>query len=73
MYELKMKYPELAAQVAPGTRGLAFVALRPSLWVAAMVYLGVNLYTRWRAKRMARQRGFDVWERDDSRRAPSDG
>ena len=73
VYELKMKYPELAAQVAPGTRGLAFVALRPSLWVAAMVYLGVNLYTRWRAKRMARQRGFDVWERDDSRRAPSDG
>jgi glycosyltransferase involved in cell wall biosynthesis len=73
VYELQMKYPELALQVAPGTGGLAFVARRPSLWVAALVYLSVNLYTRRRAKRMARERGFDVWERDDSRRAPSDG
>ena len=73
VYELQMKYPELAQKMAPGTGGLAFVARRPSLWLAAMVYLGVNLYTRRRAKRMARDRGFDVWERDDSRRAPSDG
>ena len=73
VYELQMKFPELAQKVAPGSGGLSFIARRPSLWVAAMVYLGVNLYTRWRAKRMARERGFDIWERDDSRRTPSDG
>jgi len=73
VYELQMKFPELAQRVAPGSGGLSFIARRPSLWGAAMVYLGVNLYTRWRAKRMARERGFDIWERDDSRRTPSDG
>jgi glycosyltransferase involved in cell wall biosynthesis len=73
VYELQMKFPELAQKVAPGSGGLPFIARRPSLWGAAMVYLGVNLYTRWRAKRMARERGFDIWERDDSRRTPSDG
>lgn len=73
VYELQMKYPELAQKVAPGTGGLAFVARRPSLWLAAIVYLGVNLYTRTRAKRMARERGFGIWERDDSRRTPSNG
>ncbi len=73
VYELHMKFPELAGAAEAHGGALRFVASRPSLWVPAMVYLAVNLLTRWRARRMARQRGFSVWERDDSRRAAGSG
>jgi glycosyltransferase involved in cell wall biosynthesis len=75
VYELQLKYPHLAASGGAASGGFRFVAMRPSLWAPALVYLGVNFYTRWRARRMAREKGFNIWERDDSRRggAPDGG
>jgi len=73
VYELQLKYPHLAASGPAASGGFRFVAMRPSLWAPALVYLGVNLYTRWRARRMAREKGFNIWERDDSRRGGAPG
>jgi glycosyltransferase involved in cell wall biosynthesis len=71
VYELQIKYPHLAPGAGGG--GLRYVASHPSLWLAAVVYFGVNLYTRVRARRMVREKGFHIWERDDSRRNGAPG
>lgn len=70
MYELAAKFPHLLgnAHTSP-SRSLSVIALDPSLWPHAPIYLGVMFYAKLAAHRKLRQRRERVWERDDSSRA----
>jgi hypothetical protein len=68
-YELTEKFPELLENEPKDYAGaLRQLIRRPALWPSLVVYLGVNLIARFRAKKMHRQRAHGVWERDDSSR-----
>jgi hypothetical protein len=72
-YELRARFPELLAQEVGKRRyaGAWIGALaNPSLWLAAIPYLYVNLLARRRASRQSRSLASYRWERDEgSRRA----
>jgi len=71
IYQLHQHFPELKQrEQAKKSYGTAarLVLFRPQLWPAAIVYLWVNLVTRFRARRQMRTLSTYVWERDDSSR-----
>ncbi len=51
-------------------RLIASLLRSPALWLPAAIYLYINLWSRWRARRQLRKRTEYVWERDDSSRSP---
>lgn len=68
-YELTEKFPDLLENEPKDYAGAVGELLkRPRLWPALVIYVGVNLIARFRAKKMHRRRAHDVWERDDSSR-----
>jgi hypothetical protein len=71
IYQLQQRFPDLKnrEQANKSYGGAARIVLsRPALWPAAVVYLWVNLVTRFRARRQIRRLEAYVWERDDSSR-----
>jgi glycosyltransferase involved in cell wall biosynthesis len=68
-YELALKYPKLLDNEEK-KYGWAFVSLlrQERNWLKILVYGGVNVLTRLRAKKQLKQRGFSGWERDLSSR-----
>ncbi len=72
-YELRTRFPELLAREVRTRRYASAwfgVLARPSLWLAALPYLYVNLLSRRRAVLQARNLATYRWERDEgSRRA----
>lgn len=68
-YELAMKFPGLLKNEEKkyGTAILNLIE-KFALWPQIFIYLYVNLVTRMRAKRYARGKGFNGWERDESSR-----
>lgn len=67
-YQLRDRYPELRGTDSKPRSSLLWTLLRqPVLWPCVLVYLGINLLTRWRARYMQTARRAYTWERDDSR------
>jgi glycosyltransferase involved in cell wall biosynthesis len=68
-YQLTEKFPELLENEPKDYTGALWQLARHfALWPSLMVYLGVNLIARMRARKMHHQRAHDVWERDDTSR-----
>jgi hypothetical protein len=68
-YELKKKFPELLGNEEKNYRNATITLLGQfSLWLKLPVYLYVNLFTRFKAKKYAKIQGFTGWERDESSR-----
>jgi len=69
LYELKSRFPELMKNGGK-EYGLAIRELmgKVNLWPKALVYLGVNVITRIRARQQSTTKGFAHWERDESSR-----
>lgn len=69
LYELKSRFPELMKNEGK-TYGVALKELlwKVSLWPKALVYLGINIITRVRARQQSKTKGFAHWERDESSR-----
>jgi len=65
----KSNYPELAEKEEKDY-GLAVGELigKVSLWPKVLVYLGINIASRVRARKMIRTKGFDHWEKDEGSR-----
>ena len=71
LYQLRQKFPDLfAREAATKQYGTATFGTARSLrlWPSAMVYLWVNLRSRYRAWRQLRRLSEYVWERDESTR-----
>jgi len=68
-YEFESRFPELLNNEVK-EYGVAIKELIPDLarWPKALVYLGINLFTRIRARQQGNSKGFSHWERDDSSR-----
>jgi len=62
-------YPELVENEGKDY-GMALKELmgKASMWPKALVYLGVNVITRIRARQQTKTKGFAHWERDESSR-----
>ena len=73
--ELAQRFPELWAQKRASGGGLPGKArsLPLGLWPALVIYIPIQLWTRWRAKRFARDLAAYRWERDESSRIASPG
>lgn len=71
-YEFESLFPELLDNETKAY-GTAFreLAGKFSLWHKALVYLGINLFTRIRAGQQRKTKGFNHWERDESSREKS--
>ena len=69
LYELKARFPELMKNEGK-TYGLALKQLmgKVNLWPKVLVYLGINIVTRMRARQQSKTKGFAHWERDESSR-----
>jgi len=68
-YELTERFPKLLENEPKDYAGaLSQMIRRPLLWPSLVVYVGVNLIARLRARKMHLQRAHGVWERDDSSR-----
>jgi len=68
-YQLAERFPELSQNEPKDYAGaLAGLVRRPSLWLALIVYMGVNIVARLRARKMHRRRAHGVWERDETSR-----
>ena len=69
-YELRAKFPELAANANTNpARTIRVIARTPRLWPHAPLYLGLQFLAKLRAHRKLRQREEKIWERDESSRA----
>ncbi len=68
-YELALKFPQLFTnEEKKYGRAIATLLRTEKNWFKILVYIGVNLLTRFRAKKHFKQKGFTGWERDDSSR-----
>jgi len=69
LYELKSRFPELMKNEGK-TYGVAVQELlgKVNLWPKIVVYLGINIITRIRARHQSKTKGFAHWERDESSR-----
>ena len=68
-YQLRQRMPGLcAADPKPPRALLRMLLAHPVIWSYAPAYLGVNLVTRWRARRQLRSSRRLVWERADTPR-----
>ncbi len=69
-YELAMKFPELLGNEEKKYHN-AITSLLPKLscWPKMVVYLYVNLLTRFLANRRIKKQGFVGWQRDDTSRS----
>lgn len=68
-YELKKKFPDLIGNEKKNySNAIVRLLGQVYLWPKLLVYLYVNLRTRFNAKKYARAQGFTGWERDESSR-----
>ncbi len=68
-FELRAKYPDLAARGTPTlTRTLLNMIADPRLWLAIPVYAYVRLHERRAARCIAQEKGFTGWLRDETSR-----
>jgi len=44
-----------------------------SLWLKVLIYVGINLVIRIRARQQSKSKGFSHWERDESSRGKIKG
>jgi len=71
-HELRSRFPELVARRTPSIGGTYRRLLAsPDLWPAIPVYTAVRLTERRRANKLANERGYTGWLRDDTSRAPT--
>jgi glycosyltransferase involved in cell wall biosynthesis len=69
LYQLRDRFPELAAKRRrKSSTWRRDVIRQPRLWPAALVYLAVNVITRFRARRQFGRLADYRWERDESTR-----
>lgn len=71
LHQLRRRFPELSSREAAGKQyGTACrdILFTPRLWLYAPVYLGVNLISKYRARRQMDRIEHYVWERDESSR-----
>ena len=71
-YELALNFPELLGNEEKKYRN-AIVGLLPKFtyWPNIVVYLFVNIFTRFLANKRMKHKGFIGWQRDDSSRRQS--
>lgn len=68
VYQLHQRYPELVENETKDYGGtLSTIVSHPRQWLDGLVYIYVNLRSRWRARRQLKA-NFQGWERDDSSR-----
>ena len=70
-HELQQRFPELTARARTTKsyrHAVGSILARPWLWPAAVVYVSVTVFTRYRARRQVASLDLYVWERDSSSR-----
>jgi glycosyltransferase involved in cell wall biosynthesis len=73
-YELALKFPELLKNEDKNyTSALAGLLSQVRFWPKVLIYLFVNMLSRYRAKKYYGQGLFSTWERDDSSREHING
>lgn len=68
-YEFEKRFPELLGNEKKAYAAASGELLRQiTMWHKTLVYLSINLLTRFRASYQSRKKGFSVWERDNTSR-----
>lgn len=68
-YEFESRFPDLLNNESKAyDKAIIELIGKVSMWPKAFVYLGINLFTRIRARQQSKTIGFSHWERDDSSR-----
>jgi glycosyltransferase involved in cell wall biosynthesis len=68
-YEFEQKFPELIGNEKKNYSQAVFGVMKKiRYWPALMIYLFVNVCTRYRARRQLCRGSLDIWERDDTSR-----